>query len=80
LQTLNEEFVRWPSVVKPGTIYNDIFSQEDWMPTFLAAAGEPNFSNWLAQLKPKPIWGVGVAVIRQLRGDRNAASETKPAA
>src|SRR5512136_1675353 len=34
--------VRWPGVIKPGTIYNDIFSQEDWLPTFLAAAGEPN--------------------------------------
>jgi arylsulfatase len=34
--------VRWPGVIKPGTIINDIFSQEDWMPTFLAAAGEPD--------------------------------------
>jgi arylsulfatase A-like enzyme len=34
--------VRWPGVIKPGTIYNDIFSQEDWMPTLLAAAGEPD--------------------------------------
>jgi arylsulfatase len=34
--------VRWPGVIKPGTVYNDIISQEDWMPTLLAAAGEPN--------------------------------------
>jgi arylsulfatase A-like enzyme len=34
--------VRWPGVIKPGTIYNDIISQEDWMPTFLAAAGVPD--------------------------------------
>ncbi len=34
--------VRWPGVIKPGTIVNQIFSQEDWMPTLLAAAGEPN--------------------------------------
>ena len=33
--------VRWPGVIKPGTIINDIMSQEDWMPTLLAAAGEP---------------------------------------
>jgi arylsulfatase len=33
--------VRWPGVIKPGTIINDVMSQEDWMPTFLAAAGEP---------------------------------------
>jgi arylsulfatase len=34
--------VRWPGVIKSGTIYNDIISQEDWMPTLLAAAGEPH--------------------------------------
>ncbi|UXI04546.1 arylsulfatase [Photobacterium sp. TY1-4] len=33
--------VRWPGKIKPGTVINDIFSQEDWMPTLLAAAGEP---------------------------------------
>jgi arylsulfatase len=34
--------VRWPGVIKPGTIYNDIISQDDWMPTLVAAAGEPD--------------------------------------
>ncbi|HLN31808.1 MAG TPA: arylsulfatase [Gemmataceae bacterium] len=34
--------VRWPGVIKPGTDHNEIFSQEDWMPTLLAAAGEPD--------------------------------------
>ena len=34
--------VRWPGVIKPGSDHNEIFSQEDWMPTLLAAAGEPN--------------------------------------
>lgn len=32
--------VRWPGVIKPGTVENCIISQEDWMPTLLAAAGE----------------------------------------
>jgi len=39
--------VRWPGVIKPGTIINEIFSQEDWMPTLLAAAGEPNMKEKL---------------------------------
>ncbi|BFM19971.1 arylsulfatase [Gilvimarinus japonicus] len=39
--------VRWPGVVKPNTKYNDIISQEDWMPTFAAAAGEPDLVNKL---------------------------------
>ena len=34
--------VRWPGVIKEGTIYNNIISQEDWMPTLLAAAGVPD--------------------------------------
>ena len=29
---------RWPNVIKPGTIVNDIMSQDDWMPTFVAAS------------------------------------------
>jgi arylsulfatase A-like enzyme len=33
--------IRWPSVIKPGTVLNDIFAHEDMLPTFLAAAGDP---------------------------------------
>ncbi len=32
--------VKWPAKIKPGQISNAIFSGEDWLPTFLAAAGE----------------------------------------
>jgi arylsulfatase A-like enzyme len=34
--------VRWPGVVRPGTVINDIVAHEDWAPTLLAAAGEPD--------------------------------------
>jgi arylsulfatase len=34
--------VRWPGLVKPGTIINDIASHEDWMTTLAAAAGMPD--------------------------------------
>ncbi len=34
------QMIRWPGVIEPGTIYNDIISHEDWMPTLLAAAGD----------------------------------------
>jgi arylsulfatase A-like enzyme len=33
--------MRWPGVIKPGTIVNDIGSHEDMLPTLLAAAGNP---------------------------------------
>ena len=34
--------IRWPGVIKPGTVYNEIFGHEDMLPTLLAAAGEPD--------------------------------------
>jgi arylsulfatase A-like enzyme len=34
--------IRWPGVIKPGTVYNEIFAHEDMLPTLLAAAGEPD--------------------------------------
>ncbi len=34
--------VRWPGVIKPGTIFNEIVAHEDWIPTLVAAAGDPN--------------------------------------
>jgi arylsulfatase A-like enzyme len=34
--------IKWPGVIEPGTIYNDIFSHEDMLPTILAAAGVPD--------------------------------------
>ncbi|MGO8504312.1 arylsulfatase [Rhizobium leguminosarum] len=36
--------VRWPGVVKPGTEINEIVSHEDWLPTLVAAAGEPDIA------------------------------------
>jgi arylsulfatase A-like enzyme len=40
---------RWPGVIKPGTIINDIVSHEDWMPTLIAAAGVPDIKEKLTQ-------------------------------
>jgi arylsulfatase A-like enzyme len=34
--------IRWPGVIKPGTIVNDVCAHEDFIPTFAAAAGEPD--------------------------------------
>jgi len=32
--------IKWPAKIKPNQISNEIISGEDWLPTFLAAAGE----------------------------------------
>lgn len=45
--------VRWPGVIKPGVIINDIMAHEDWMPTLVAAAGDPNVKDKL--LKGMPV-------------------------
>ena len=36
-------------MVKPGTLFTDIVAGEDWMPTLLAAAGEPGIKEKLLQ-------------------------------
>jgi arylsulfatase A-like enzyme len=40
--------VRWPGLVNPGTIINDIASHEDWVTTLLAAAGVADVKEKLA--------------------------------
>ena len=41
--------VRWPGNIKAGVWSNEIMSHLDWLPTFLAAAGEPNIKEKLAK-------------------------------
>ncbi|MBK5096290.1 MAG: arylsulfatase [Gemmatimonadetes bacterium] len=41
--------LRWPGVIEPGTVSNEIFSHEDMMPTLLAAAGEPDITEKLLE-------------------------------
>jgi arylsulfatase A-like enzyme len=41
--------IRWPNMVQPRTEINDVFSAEDWVPTLVAAAGEPNVKEKLLQ-------------------------------
>jgi arylsulfatase A-like enzyme len=33
--------IRWPGVIRPGTVKNDIFASLDWLPTFVDIAGGP---------------------------------------
>ncbi len=32
--------IRWPGVIKPGTVSNELFSHQDMLPTLVAAAGD----------------------------------------
>ena len=33
--------IRWPGVIRPGTVKNDIFASLDWLPTLVNIAGGP---------------------------------------
>jgi len=37
--------VRWPGVIKPGTVTDEVMSHNDWIPTLCAIAGEPDIVN-----------------------------------
>jgi len=39
--------IRWPGVIKPGSVFNDIFAHEDMFPTLLAAAGDQDVTTKL---------------------------------
>jgi arylsulfatase len=40
---------RWPGKFRPGRVVNDIMSHQDWLPTLLAAAGEPDVKEKLLE-------------------------------
>ncbi|MGD6808372.1 MAG: arylsulfatase [Candidatus Bathyarchaeia archaeon] len=42
-------FVRWPKNFSAGTVLTEIISHQDWLPTLLAAVGEPNIKEKLLQ-------------------------------
>ena len=41
--------IRWPGVIEPGTVLNDIVAHEDMLPTLMAAVGEPDIVEKLKQ-------------------------------
>jgi arylsulfatase len=41
--------IRWPGKIKPGAVENGIFSGQDWLPTLVAAAGNPDIVQQLLQ-------------------------------
>ena len=41
--------VRWPGTIKPGTVFNGIVAHEDWIPTLMAAVGEPDIKEKLVK-------------------------------
>jgi len=48
--------VRWPGKIKPGSISNEIMHHMDWLPTFVAVAGDPEIK---AELKKGGVQAIG---------------------
>ena len=43
--------VRWPGVIKPGTVKNEMFAALDWVPTLVHAAGGPQGNDLRSQIE-----------------------------
>ena len=41
--------IRWPGVIEPGTVINEIASHEDMLPTLMSAVGEPDITERLLE-------------------------------
>ena len=45
------QVIRWPGVIKPGTLYSEMFSSLDWLPTLVEIAGGPKGDGLKKQLE-----------------------------
>ena len=66
--------IRWPGVIKPGTVSNEVFSHQDMLPTLLAAAGEPDIvdkckKGYKAGSKTFKVYIDGFNLMPYLKGD-----------
>src|SRR5438046_9826395 len=43
--------VRWPGVIRPGPVENQLFAALDWVPTFVDSAGGPKSESLQQQLE-----------------------------
>jgi len=43
--------IRWPGVIKPDTLFTEMFASLDWLPTFVEIAGGPKGNDLKAQLE-----------------------------
>ncbi len=68
-------FVRWPGKFPAGKTLNDIVCHQDWLPTLLAAAGEPDVKEKLleghqAGDKTFKVWIDGIDMLSYLTGEQ----------
>ena len=77
--------IRWPGVIKPGSVVNDICAHEDLMPTFAAAAGDTTVKERLLKgvrlgEKTFKVHLDGYNLMEALRGHENGPPTSRGAA
>jgi arylsulfatase len=50
--------IRWPGVIRPGTLYTEMFAALDWLPTLVEIAGGPKGNDLKAQLEEGKYSGI----------------------
>jgi len=50
--------IRWPGVIKPGTVFKEIFSSLDWLPTFVEIAGGAKGNELNTQIRAGKYTGI----------------------
>jgi arylsulfatase A-like enzyme len=74
--------IRWPGVIRPGTVKNEMFASLDWLPTFVNIAGGPKGDGLKKQIEAGQYPGIvkttldGVDQRDFLEGKSNSARDT----
>ncbi len=74
--------IRWPGVIKPGTVKNEMFASLDWVPTLVNIAGGPKGDALKKQIEAGQYPGIvkttldGVNQLDFLNGSRKSARDT----
>jgi arylsulfatase len=72
--------IRWPGVIKPGTVFTQLFAALDWMPTLVEVAGGPKGDGLKRELEEGKYPGIvkttldGVNQIDYLTGKSNKSA------
>src|SRR6516165_2617544 len=74
--------IRWPGVIRPGTVKNEMFASLDWLPTFVNIAGGPKGDGLKKQIEAGQYPGIvkttldGVDQRDYLEGKEKSARDT----
>jgi arylsulfatase A-like enzyme len=74
--------IRWPGVIKPGTVFKEMFSALDWLPTLVEIAGGPKGNDLNQEIQTGSYKGIvktkldGINQLAYLKGEGPSARDT----